>query len=419
MSAAFLVPGDLPFCPGCGHHSAARNTERALQSLGLSPLDVVLVTDIGCHGIIDKQFLTHTVHGLHGRSVALAGGIAMETSPAKKVIVFIGDGGVSIGINHLLLAAARNFDMTVVVLNNFLYGMTGGQPSSLTPRGYKTATEPAGRELAPLDVCSLMHEAGAALVHRVAGRGDYSPALAEAFATRGFSLVEIMELCPSYGGKLNPGLKVEAIAEAAGLAFEKKLRADAQVFAAGRCARPSLFDDLAPVPVSAAAALGGQARILLSGSAGEGVQTAAELFARAAMTAGLQATKKGSYPVTVGVGFSAAEIVISKGPILYHGLGVPDYVLVTSADGLSYARGLLSSLRTGEVLLDSSLETATSGAALSSLGFRAAAGPRQAALAALVTLLARAPLFPQERFLHEIKAAFGGKVDEAKLRAVK
>ncbi len=99
MYNQFLTGNDLPFCKGCGHTGISELTAKALDSMGLSPLDVILVTDIGCHGIIDKFFLTHTVHGLHGRSVALASGIsaAMHDSD-KKIIVFIGDGGTTIGM---------------------------------------------------------------------------------------------------------------------------------------------------------------------------------------------------------------------------------------------------------------------------------------------------------------------------------
>ena len=83
-----LKDAPLPFCKGCGHSHVAKTTEKALQQLGLDPLDVVLVTDIGCHGIVDKSFLTHTVHGLHGRAVALAGGISGGLdNPQKKVLV--------------------------------------------------------------------------------------------------------------------------------------------------------------------------------------------------------------------------------------------------------------------------------------------------------------------------------------------
>jgi pyruvate/2-oxoacid:ferredoxin oxidoreductase beta subunit len=127
MSQGFLSTENLPFCAGCGHGLIARSIEKALQRLEhLTPLDLVVVTDIGCIGIIDKQFNAHTVHGLHGRSVALATGISMGLSnPRKKILVLLGDGGATIGLHHIIEAAHRNIDMTVIV-NNMLYGMTGG-----------------------------------------------------------------------------------------------------------------------------------------------------------------------------------------------------------------------------------------------------------------------------------------------------
>ena len=118
----FLTDAKLPFCKGCGHALVAQNTEKALQKLNINPLDVVLVTDIGCHGIVDKSFLTHTVHGLHGRSSALAAGItAGLNNPDKKVIVFTGDCVATIGMQHLIGGAHLGFDITVVVHNNMLY----------------------------------------------------------------------------------------------------------------------------------------------------------------------------------------------------------------------------------------------------------------------------------------------------------
>ena len=88
----------LPFCKGCGHDLIAKNTAKALENMNYKPLDVISVTDIGCHGIIDKTLNTHTVHGLHGRSAALGAGVAFGIDdPAKKIIVFVGDGGSTIG----------------------------------------------------------------------------------------------------------------------------------------------------------------------------------------------------------------------------------------------------------------------------------------------------------------------------------
>ena len=214
MSETFINDIGLPFCKGCTHSTIAVNTEKALQKLGLKPLDVIVVTDIGCHGLIDKSFNTHTVHGLHGRSVALASGIAAGIGESdKKIIVFIGDGGATIGMQHLLDAAHNGSNMTVVIHNNMLYGMTGGQPSEYTPKGFKTPTCPDGSTKTSYDICKILASAGAPYVRRLVGIGDISDALAEAFGRPGFSLVEVMEICPSYGVKSNPEMKLSKVVE--------------------------------------------------------------------------------------------------------------------------------------------------------------------------------------------------------------
>ena len=417
MSEAFLTAGDLPFCAGCGHHSVAENTEKALQSLGLKPLDVVIVTDIGCHGIIDRHFLTHTVHGLHGRSVALGAGLAMELAGRKKVIVFIGDGGVTIGISHLIVAASKNIDMTVVVHNNFLYGMTGGQPSSLTPEGFKTSVAPEGRGERAFDTCRVLHDSGAAYVNRVVARHDYAAELAEAISQKGFALLEVLGLCTAYGVKCNPGMKLDDTAAKAGLALGKNLVPGLKAYSTpARRKTSSLFDALKPVAADYKSELTEPISIVLSGSAGEGVQLAAELFVRAAMASGLHVTRKGSYPVTVGVGFSAAEIIISPRPFRYHGISIPDVALITSADGLGYSRTQLSMMGAGHIYIDDSLESFESKADQLREPFRKRAGKRYAALAALFRLLQSEKIFPPEALVAEVKtSAIGAKVNFEKL----
>ncbi|MCK4614071.1 MAG: hypothetical protein KAU14_04640, partial [Thermoplasmata archaeon] len=209
MSTKFLNTTGLPYCKGCGHHLIARNTAIALEKSGFAPLDTILVTDIGCHGIIDRCFNTHTVHGLHGRAAALGAGITLGLSdPKKKVVAFIGDGGATIGLQHLLEAARLNINMTVIIHNNMLYGMTGGQASGLTPCGFRTTITPEGNPVAGYDICALAHTAGAPHVRRIIGVGDFSEELTEAFKADGLSLVEVVEICPSYGAKLNPGTKL-------------------------------------------------------------------------------------------------------------------------------------------------------------------------------------------------------------------
>ena len=393
----FLNGEALPFCKGCGHHHIASSTEKALQKCGLDPLDVVLVTDIGCHGIIDKSFVTHTVHGLHGRSVALASGItASLNDPSKKVIVFIGDGGATIGMQHLINAAHNRFNMTVVIHNNMLYGMTGGQCSEFTPLGFKTPTLPEGAQREGYDICRLMAAVeGVSYLARLEGIGDFSDQLAKAFAHPGFSLVEVMEICPSYGVKSNPGIKLSNVIEEAGLKIKTFVDEQAGIFDLKKNhVSASLLDDADAVDVKYLSKLESQVRIMLSGSAGEGVQGAAEMLLEAAMTAGLNATKKGSYPVTVGVGFSAAELILSPVEILYTGSPEPDLLCVTSQEGLDYSRKTIEAMQGGTLFIDSSLGVPATGARVIRFPFRDNGGAKSASVYAVFYMLHQSGLFP-------------------------
>lgn len=418
MTDRFLDSSPLPFCGGCGHALVVRNTARAMAKLDLAPLDVVLVTDIGCHGIIDGHFKTHTVHGLHGRSVALAAGLAVSLPKGKKVVVYIGDGGVVIGLQHLIEAAHRNFDMTVIVFNNMLYGMTGGQPSGVTPSGYRTPTCPNGVRERGYDICRRVHTAGAASAQRVIGRGDFSEAIAKALAIPGFALVEVLEQCVSYGMKYNPDRSLADIAGDAGLAFESLQNPGARplVFEP-RSDCPSLLD-IKPVVTRYSARLDHRISVLLGGSAGEGIQVAADLFARAAIASGLSATRKGSYPVTVGVGYSAAEIILSPEPITHAGYISPDAAVITSVDGLNHFRSPIAGMRSGSVLVDESVPRPETGAALNTVDIRGFAGARGSAIYALLLFLQQHRYFPVEALRDEVAdSKLAGKIDIDRLYA--
>jgi len=417
MTERYLDPSPLPFCGGCGHALVVRNTARALARLDLAPLDVVIVTDIGCHGLIDSHFRTHTVHGLHGRSVALAAGIA-ACMDRTKVIAYIGDGGAVIGLQHLIEAAHRNFNMTVIVHNNMLYGMTGGQPSGVTPCGYRTPTCPEGVRERGYDVCQRVHTAGAASARRVIGRGDFSEAIVEALTVGGFALVEVLEHCASYGIKHNPGRSLDHIARDAGLGCETLRNPVMQPFrVAPRPNCPSLLD-VRPIVPRYSAALNHRISVLLGGSAGEGVQVAAELFARAAIASGLSATTKGAYPVTVGVGYSVAEIILSPEPILHTGYISPDAAVITSADGLRHFQTAIEGMDSGSVLIDRSLPPPRTNAALYAADIRGLAGARGAALYALLLFLQQCRCFPPEALRDEIaNSKLADKIDLDRLYA--
>src|SRR5208337_2677558 len=154
-----------PFCPGCSHSIVMDYLNTALIKLQLDPHQIVIVTDIGCSGLSDQYFNTNAFHGLHGRAVTYGTGLKLA-NPELKVIVIMGDGGCGIGGHHVLNAARRNIGLTVLVLNNFNYGMTGGQHSVTTPHGGKTSTTPSGTLERPLDIAGTVAANGANLAIR-------------------------------------------------------------------------------------------------------------------------------------------------------------------------------------------------------------------------------------------------------------
>ena len=161
----------LPYCKGCGHGLVLRALGGALEQSQWPPASLAIVTDIGCVGLADELFATpHTVHTTHGRSTAFATGLALAEqvlgSGKLKPIVMIGDGGAMIGINHLINAALLNPDVTVLVHNNFLFGMTGGQNSAFSPLDFITSTTPAGNAVPPLDLARVLIASRASFVAR-------------------------------------------------------------------------------------------------------------------------------------------------------------------------------------------------------------------------------------------------------------
>ncbi len=417
MSNGLLNTDALPYCKGCGHDLIAKHTVKALEKIGYKPLEVVVVTDIGCHGIIDKCLNTHTVHGLHGRSAALGAGITFGLeNPDKKIVVFIGDGGATIGLQHILEAARLNLNMTVVVHNNMLYGMTGGQTSGLTPSGFRTTTSFEGNPFAGYDICALSHTAGAAYVTRIMGIGDISDKLAVAFATKGFSLAEVMEICPSYGVKLNPKRKLTEIVSSAGKEPGEWINArDRFSLSQGRKS-----DDL----LSKTPAIRSQFKnylkkpwsVVLSGSAGEGVQLAANLLSKAAIRSGLEVTQKGSYPVTVGVGFSTAEINLSPSEIHFHGIHIPDVALITSSDGLAHNRKRIEAMKEGFLFLDTSLEVPQTKANVIQHDFRGI-GARNAAIYSVLLFVLKTGIIPTESVFKTIEEeGMGEKLPVARIK---
>lgn len=195
-----------PFCPGCGHGILLGAILRAIDELGWGVDGMLFVSGIGCAGWIPSpHFAADTLHTTHGRAIAFATG-AKLFNPKLKVVVIGGDGDLaSIGGNHLIHAARRNLDMTVICANNHIYGMTGGQVTPTTPLGTRTATTPDGNLEPPFDLCRLVAAAGATYVARqsVYHVRPLSRILKRALQHEGFAFVEVISPCPTQYGRRN------------------------------------------------------------------------------------------------------------------------------------------------------------------------------------------------------------------------
>ncbi len=200
----YIKKESLPtlFCPGCGNGIIQRAAMEAMESLDCRD-DVACVSGIGCSSWIPCYLQLDVIHSMHGRALPCAEGLKLAR-PDKKIMVFTGDGDcMAIGGNHLLHAAQRNIDLTVVMVNNYIYGMTGGQKSPTTPTGAKTKTSPFGCIDMPMDACKLVSAMGGTYVARwtTAHPVQVAGAIKEGLEHKGFAFIEVLAQCPVQAGK--------------------------------------------------------------------------------------------------------------------------------------------------------------------------------------------------------------------------
>jgi 2-oxoglutarate ferredoxin oxidoreductase subunit beta len=195
-----------PFCPGCGHGILMNIILRAIADLQLDMKNILFVSGIGCAAWIPSpHFNGDTLHTLHGRAIAFATG-AKAANPKLKVIVISGDGDLtSIGGNHLIHAARRNTNLTVICANNMIYGMTGGQVASTSPLGTITATTGEGNPYRPFDLCRLVLGAGAEYAARFSVTQPLvlMAAIKKALGMEAFTFIEALSPCPTQFGRRN------------------------------------------------------------------------------------------------------------------------------------------------------------------------------------------------------------------------
>ena len=193
------------WCAGCGHGTVLNGLIRAIEALGLSKNEIVMVSGIGCSSRITGYVDVHTMHTIHGRALAFATGVKLS-KPELNVIVPMGDGdALSIGGNHFIHAARRNIAITALVMNNRIYGMTGGQYSPLSGYGTSASTAPYRNIDPSFDVVALATAAGASFVARTTTYhvNEMSDILRQAILHDGFSVVEVFSQCPTYFGRKN------------------------------------------------------------------------------------------------------------------------------------------------------------------------------------------------------------------------
>lgn len=193
------------WCPGCGIGTAFSSCLIAMQSSGIDIEKTAVVSGIGCSGRGAGYVKLDSYHTTHGRAIPFATGMKLA-NPELTVVVFSGDGDLfAIGGNHFMHAARRNMDLTVICVNNFNYGMTGGQAAATTPSLAKTTTTPMGNPEPPFNLPLLAYAAGATYIARwtMLHTRDLTQSIGEALVRRGFSFIEVLAPCPTGFGRRN------------------------------------------------------------------------------------------------------------------------------------------------------------------------------------------------------------------------
>lgn len=194
------------FCAGCGCGTILNVFTNAVDGIGLEPAKMVCVSGIGCSSWIPSPyFKADTLHTTHGRPIAFATGVKIMR-PDLTVVVIAGDGDIAgIGGNHLIHAARRNIDISVFMVNNMIYGMTGGQVAPTTPVGIKTTTTPHRNVEPAFRAADLVATAGASYVARWTTYHVFPlmESMQNALKKKGFSFIEIISQCPeNYGRRI-------------------------------------------------------------------------------------------------------------------------------------------------------------------------------------------------------------------------
>lgn len=329
------------WCSGCGHGIVVQACLRAINKMKLHKDDIMVVAGIGCTSRVPAYLDFNTVQTTHGRAIPFATGMKMHR-PDMNIILFLGDGDcASIGGNHLIHAARRNIDITVIVLNNYVFGMTGGQSSPTMPYKAFSTTAPYGNIEPQLDVCKIAIAAGATFVARSTAYHviQLSSLIEQGIKNKGFSLIECIEPCiigyakknkidnpiTVYKDLKNSSIPVEKVKGISYPELEEKI----VIGVLSKENKPEFVDSylkvvkkvkaktdirekyLRSLPALEQKLEMNRIKILLSGSGGQGLILAGIIFGEAAVMNGRNVVHSQSYGTEARGGASRSELIIS------------------------------------------------------------------------------------------------------------
>ncbi len=378
------------FCPGCTHEKIVQMLDRSFQNMGLAGNRIAIISDIGCSGLFDTFFHTHAFHGLHGRALTYATGIKMAR-PELTVIATMGDGGLGIGGAHLLAACRRNLDITLLILNNFNFGMTGGQFSATTPMDAVVESGFLNQLENPIDISEVARSAGAEYVVKCSGyQPDLDKELEKAIRFPGFSVVDICGICTGryvQKNRLTPK-KIETLVSNHNHTISSTPRKEYY----------SHYKELSknqppaenPIPISPVFKPLQPTRqeIVILGSAGQRILSAGEILCLAGLTAGLNVSQKNEYNITVLTGPSITELILSPDPIDYTGIDTPSIILALSSEGVERRKYLFTNTTPDTIIIhEQNVKIPSCNASVLSVDFKGKGiKPKEWALASLAVL---------------------------------
>jgi pyruvate/2-oxoacid:ferredoxin oxidoreductase beta subunit/Pyruvate/2-oxoacid:ferredoxin oxidoreductase gamma subunit len=415
----------LVYCPGCTHENITKSLDKALVKLGLPADRTVIVTDIGCSGLFDTFFNVHALHGIHGRALTYASGLKLAR-PNLNVIVTMGDGGLGIGGAHVLAACRRNLDLTLIILNNYNFGMTGGQYSATTPTDAFAGSEFLNQAEVPVDICAVAQSAGATYIDRCSGLSKALPdKILRAIKHKGFSIIETLGMCTgrfTKKNKLTPRdleKKAEELPVPGGPVPQNARPEYGEKYRelAGRC-KP--FPEPVTIEKKVSLETCSRQEIVILGSAGMRIVTAGDLVCYSGLSAGMHVSMKNDYNITVLRGQSVSEIIISDEKIGYPGIKSPTVVLALSHEGVQRRKKIFADLAPDTfVLKEKSVDIPPTPGKILEIDFRALKIKKQDwALASLAVMAKNGHGINREMLDHALKQRFSEKVYQLSMKTI-